>query len=76
MKTILIALGMIAVAASAQADILCTTHNGCRETGITLRNNGGAYDGLTHCPRPPANFDGRSGPWRPQNCRQLRTVYH
>ena len=75
MKSIVFAAVLLASTA-AQADILCTNHNGCRETGRTLRNNGGAATGLTHCPRPPANWDGRSGPWRPANCRTLPTIYN
>jgi hypothetical protein len=52
MKSIMFAAAAVALlATAAQADIIYTDR-GCRETGVTLRNNGGAYPGLAHCPRP------------------------
>ena len=75
MRTIIASLFVLAGTFAAQADILCTQHNGCRETGLTLRNNGGAYWHLTHCPRPPANWDGRTPLNANGQCRQLPPVY-
>jgi hypothetical protein len=55
MKSVVFFAGVVVVLFSvttARGDILCTEHNGCRETGKTLRSNGGAYNHLGHRPRP------------------------
>jgi hypothetical protein len=40
------AVTLIALTSAVQADIICTVHGGCWETGKRLRDNGGVYRGL------------------------------
>jgi hypothetical protein len=77
--TVLLGLAILPVVAlllsvEAKADILCTQHNGCRETGITLRNNGAAYSHLPHTPRnmTKEQLEGKA----PRPTRVLRTIYN
>jgi hypothetical protein len=71
--TVLLGLAILPVSI-AKADILCTQHNGCRETGITLRNNGAAYSHLPHTPRnmTKEQLEGKA----PRPTRVLRTIYN
>jgi hypothetical protein len=74
-KTILIAtMIVVGVVTAASADIICTHNGGCREPGLTLRNNGGAYDHLEHRPRPQTKDELEGRVRRP--ARQLRTIYN
>jgi hypothetical protein len=68
------ALAVLIVSTAAQADILCTQQNGCRETGKTLRNNGGVYNHLSHTPRNMTKdqLEGKA----PRPTRVLPTIYN
>jgi hypothetical protein len=58
MKRFLIsAASLIALTATAQADIICT-RTGCWETGKKIWRNGGAYSGLEY------KREGKDGQWR------------
>lgn len=74
MKLIAIASLFVLIGTAAQAEILCTRHNGCRETGLKLRNNGGAYWHLPHKPREMTKeqMEGKA----PVQTRTLRPVYY
>jgi hypothetical protein len=49
MRKLIIASAMIVLAGSAaQAEIICTPHRGCFETGLKILRNGGAYSGLPY----------------------------
>jgi hypothetical protein len=41
MKSILFAAGVLLVGTAAQAEIMCTTHRGCFETGGRIFRSGG-----------------------------------
>jgi hypothetical protein len=74
MKFILATIALLVSTGIASADILCTRHNGCRETGIKLRNNGSPYVALPHKPREMTKeqMEGKA----PVQTRVLRRIYY
>ena len=48
MRLLLAAATLLAFMPAANADIICTIHGGCWETGKQIVRNGGAYRGLQH----------------------------
>jgi hypothetical protein len=46
MRSIAIAGLLVLVGTAAQAEVICTQHRGCFETGLKILRNGGAYSGL------------------------------
>jgi hypothetical protein len=46
MRSILFAASILLASTAAQAEIICTQHRGCFETGLKILRNGGAYSGL------------------------------
>ena len=42
------AITLVALRAAAQAEIICTQHRGCFETGLTILNHGGVGVGLPY----------------------------
>jgi hypothetical protein len=61
MKLLLAAATLLALTATANAEVICTQHRGCFETGLKILRNGGAYTGLGYkylrdAPHPKAKF--------------------
>jgi hypothetical protein len=48
MMPIFIGILLLFLSSVAKADVICTMHQGCFETGKRLKNNGGVYRGLEH----------------------------
>ena len=46
MRSIAIASLLVLAGTAAQAEVICTQHRGCFETGLKILRNGGAYSGL------------------------------
>ena len=43
MRSIAIAGLLVLAGTAAQAEVICTQHRGCFETGLKILRNGGAY---------------------------------
>jgi hypothetical protein len=58
-KLLLVAAILVGGAATAQADIICTTHGGCFETGMKIISNGSPFAGLPYKPRLVKDKNGK-----------------
>jgi hypothetical protein len=54
------------------AEIICTQHSGCFETGLKILNHGGAYGGLTYTNNREMKTDARGYPVRNKPARIVR----
>ena len=71
MKFILVAAALL-VSTAANAEIICTQHSGCFETGLKILNHGGAYGGLTYTNNREMKTDARGYPVRNKPARIVR----
>ena len=68
MKSILFVAATLLASTAAQAEIMCTQHGGCRETGMRIIS--GDSGGVTSQPYITSHRDGK-----PKRVRIIRTYY-